>query len=93
MSEARDRGAHTIEASAEGEQGWLDEIKRTAKFGERFRSECTPGYYNNEGKLDNPNGFFTSGYGGGPIKFFRILEQWRESGTFDGIEFGPQKQE
>ena len=46
------------------------------------------GLLQNEGKLDNPNGFFTSGYGGGPIKFFRILEQWREAGTFDGIKFG-----
>jgi len=87
MREARSRGAQTIEASAAGEQGWLDEIKRTAKFGERFRAECTPGYYNNEGKLDNPNGFFTSGYGGGPIKFFRILEQWRDEGTYAGIDF------
>lgn len=87
LNEARARKAPTVEATAEGEQGWLDEIKRTANFGERFRSDCTPGYYNNEGKLSNPNGFFSSGYGGGPIKFFRILEDWRASGKFDGVEF------
>ncbi|HIL97415.1 MAG: NAD(P)/FAD-dependent oxidoreductase [bacterium] len=91
MTEARDRGAKSIEASTEGEQAWQDEIKRTAKFGERFRAECTPGYYNNEGAENNPNGLLTSGYGGGPIKFFRILEQWRAAGTFDGIDFGSDK--
>jgi cation diffusion facilitator CzcD-associated flavoprotein CzcO len=88
LAEARTRGAHTVEATAVGERAWLDEIKRTANIGERFRAECTPGYYNNEGKLNNPNGFFTSGYGGGPIRFFRILEQWRGNGEFDGVEFG-----
>ncbi|MEM6999234.1 MAG: NAD(P)/FAD-dependent oxidoreductase [Pseudomonadota bacterium] len=87
LDEARARQQPVVEATAEGEQGWLDEVKRTAKFGERFRSECTPGYYNNEGRLSNPNGFFTSGYGGGPIKFFRILEDWRANGKFDGVAF------
>ena len=88
LAEVRTRGEHTVEATPEGEQGWLDEVQRTSRFGERFRAECTPGYYNNEGKQANPNGFFTSGYGGGPIKFFRILEQWRENGTFDGVKIG-----
>ncbi len=88
LREARARGAATVEASADGEQAWVDEVHRSANMGERFRAECTPGYYNNEGKLNNPNGFFSSGYGGGPIKFFRILEQWRESGDFKGIDFG-----
>jgi len=87
LAEARRRNTPVVEATAAGEQAWLQEVKRTANFGERFRSECTPGYYNNEGKLANPNGFFTSGYGGGPIKFFRILEDWRNSGKFDGVAF------
>ena len=85
---ARERGAATVEATAEGERAWQDEMQRTAKMGERFRAECTPGYYNNEGKVHNPNGFFSSGYGGGPMKFFRILEQWRQSGNFEGVKFG-----
>ena len=88
LAEAKARQAATVEVTPEGEAAWLEEIERTAVLGERFRAECTPGYYNNEGKLKNPNGFFTSGYGGGPIKFFRILEDWRDRGTFDGVEFG-----
>ena len=25
-------------------------------------------------------------YGGGPIKFFKILDQWRAEGNFEGLE-------
>ena len=88
LAEARLRGATVVEATVEGERAWLQEMARTARMGEEFRAECTPGYYNDEGRPNNPNGFLSSGYGGGPIKFFNILEQWRDAGTFEGIRFG-----
>ena len=45
----------------------------------------TPGYYNNEGKpgeRSGQNGF----YGGGPVEFFKILEDWRAKGGLKGLE-------
>jgi cyclohexanone monooxygenase len=63
----------------------VDEIKRLARLGERFYSECTPGYYNNEGKRGNANGFLSGSYGGGPIAFFRLLEEWRSTGELAGL--------
>ena len=45
---------------------------------------CTPGYYNNEGQLGNPVGFFASTYGAGPIPFFQMLDEWRADGRLDG---------
>ena len=84
ISQVRDQGATMIEATAEGEQMWVDEIQDKSKLGERFRAECTPGYYNNEGKAGNPDGFFTTSYGAGPIRFHRILDEWREDGRMDG---------
>ena len=33
-----------------------------------------------------PNGFFTAMYGAGPIKFFRILDEWRSTGRLEGID-------
>ena len=87
LSEARERGADTVEVTSAGEQGWLEEMQSKARFGEKFRAECTPGYYNNEGKPGNPNGFFSGAYGAGPVMFFRILDAWRQKGDFDGIEF------
>jgi cyclohexanone monooxygenase len=56
-----------------------------ARLGARFRAECTPGYYNNEGQTGNPNQFFNGAYGAGPIRFFRILDEWRENGRLDGV--------
>jgi cation diffusion facilitator CzcD-associated flavoprotein CzcO len=88
LSEARARGARTVEATDAGEQAWQAEMESKAKLGERFRAECTPGYYNNEGKPGNPLGFFSGAYGGGPMLFFQILEEWREQGDFAGISFG-----
>ena len=84
LDQLRSRGAKTVEATPEGENGWVEEMRSKAKMGEKFRAECTPGYYNNEGQTGNPNGFFAFAYGAGPLRFFEILEQWRESGELDG---------
>jgi len=85
LTETRRQDGSTIECTAEGEQGWLDEMASKARLGARFRAECTPGYYNNEGQTGNPNQFFNGTYGAGPIRFFRILDEWRENGRLDGV--------
>jgi cation diffusion facilitator CzcD-associated flavoprotein CzcO len=87
LDHARSEDAQRIECTPEGEQGWVDEMIDKARLGERFRAECTPGYYNNEGQTGNNNGFFSGSYGGGPIRFFRILDEWRNSGRFEGVDF------
>ena len=86
LNEAKRRGGTLVEATVEGEEAWVREMASKAKLGEKFRAECTPGYYNNEGKTGNPNGFFSGSYGAGPIKFFQILDAWREAGDLDGCE-------
>ncbi len=86
LTQARQRGATRIEATLEAEEMWLAEMQDKARIAERFYAECTPGYYNNEGKLDVSNGFFAGTYGAGPIKFFRILNEWRSSGQLEGVE-------
>jgi cyclohexanone monooxygenase len=86
LEQARQRGAKRIEATLEAEEMWLTEMKSKAKIAERFYAECTPGYYNNEGKMDVSNGFFAGTYGAGPIPFFHILEEWRATGRLEGVE-------
>jgi cyclohexanone monooxygenase len=86
LSELRDRGKTVVEASAEGESAYVDEVRSLAKLGARFYAECTPGYYNSEGARDNRNGFFSDMYGAGPIRFFKKLAAWREAGDLDGLE-------
>ena len=87
MNEARQRGARAVDITAEAEQAWVDEMKDKARLGVRFYSECTPGYYNNEGKVGASGGFFSSLYGAGPIRFFQLLDEWRTRGDLAGEVF------
>ena len=84
LDQVKAQGGTTVEATVEGETNWVAEMQSKARMGEQFRVECTPGYYNNEGKSGNPNGFFSFADGAGPLRFFEILEEWRASGTLDG---------
>ena len=86
LATTRDSEATVVEVTPEAEQEWVDEMIDKARLGERFRAECTPGYYNNEGKSGNGNGFFAANYGAGPVKFFQILEDWRDDGSLSGCE-------
>ena len=69
----------SIEITAEAEKKWLDIIAAKAVPRGSFESECTPGYYNNEGDTSTPTLFSTT-YGGGAFEYFDVLRQWRESG-------------
>lgn len=84
LEELQRREATTVEATVDGEMAWVAEMQSKENMGEQFRAECTPGYYNNEGKSGNPNGFFAFAYGAGPLRFFEILDEWRTGGDLDG---------
>ncbi|MEB4209779.1 NAD(P)/FAD-dependent oxidoreductase [Mycobacterium sp. 94-17] len=85
LSEVRHRGAHVLEATDAGEAAWRAEMQRSASS-TRFDAECTPGYYNSEGDLDNPWGIVANRYGAGPVRFWEMLKSWRAEGTLEGIE-------
>ncbi|ROS38729.1 flavin-containing monooxygenase [Amycolatopsis thermoflava] len=71
VAEARKRGA-TVEPTVAAEDAWLRTIERTAPDLEQFLAECTPGYYNNEGKPRKRQSF-----GEGPVAFHELLREWR----------------
>src|SRR5207248_11540944 len=84
VKHAVDNDVRTVEVTAEAEQEWIETVIGRAAFGREFLSECTPGYYNNEGQVSElavQNGFF----GGGSVEFFSILEKWRGEGTLPGL--------
>ncbi len=85
LKQCIDRGARTVETSTAAEEDWVATIKKLAHLGKRFYAECTPGYYNQEGKADG-EGFFSNQYGGGAPEFFNLLEKWREDGRLQGLE-------
>ena len=86
FSALKQRGAKHLEATAEGEAAWVDTLLRASRMSEAFQAECTPGYYNNEGK-PNPLSAQNGSYGRGPVRFFELLAAWREAGDCEGLRF------
>ncbi|MFZ0249393.1 MAG: NAD(P)/FAD-dependent oxidoreductase [Acidimicrobiales bacterium] len=85
LRHAIDHDVTTVEATAEGEDRWLVQLAESARDIRAFQQQCTPGYYNNEGQ-PSADGFIGSSYGKGPMSFFALLADWRESGSFEGLE-------
>ncbi len=85
LRHAIDHDLATVEATTDGEEQWLDRLAESARDIRAFQEQCTPGYYNNEGQ-PGAGGFLSNSYGGGPMSFFQLLADWREAGTFAGLE-------
>jgi cyclohexanone monooxygenase len=86
VTEAEKRGAQVLEPTAEAENAYVQEVRSLARMGQRFYNECTPGYYNSEGAAGNRSGFFSDMYGAGPLRFFEVLAEWRNTGKLEGLE-------
>ena len=84
---AEERQAQTIEPSAEAEAGWCDTIRRLSIQSVQFQMDCTPGYYNGEGKPGKGRGFLDNLYGPGAVAFFDLVRDWREKERMAGLEF------
>ncbi|WP_156255706.1 flavin-containing monooxygenase [Sandarakinorhabdus oryzae] len=87
LSHARATGARRIEATKEAQDKWV-ELLLTAQPGMAgAAADCTPGYYNNEGKATDAAAAFGVGYPLGPVAFFNYIDGWRTSGKFEGLAF------
>jgi cyclohexanone monooxygenase len=85
---ARDLGASTIEATAEAQAKWVELVLTAVPGMAGAAADCTPGYYNNEGKGRDTSAAFGVGYPAGPVAFFSYIDGWRRSGRFEGLAFG-----
>ena len=86
LGECARRDATTVETSEQAEAEWQDEMQRMAMASKDFFEACTPGYYNNEGRISESGGLLSSAYGGGSEAFFKIIRDWRDAGTLGGLE-------
>ncbi|QPC99046.1 flavin-containing monooxygenase [Qipengyuania soli] len=87
VSHAEKAGAKTVEPTEEAEQAWVDFIAsgppRAIGSG-----DCTPGYYNNEGEGWGENSRVFVGDPRGALAYWAHMDAWRNSGKFEGLEFG-----
>ena len=83
------RDVSTVEPTAEAEADWVEGIVKGGVDRRRFVEACTPGYYNNEGRMSDAAA--RSGvFGPGPVAFAQLLKDWREQDDFAGLELdGP----
>ncbi len=86
VSHAEAKGAKVVEVSKQAEDDWVNLL--LSGVGLMLGSpDCTPGYYNNEGRDPGPQARFFVGYPAGAVAYFNYIEGWRTSGDFEGIEF------
>jgi cation diffusion facilitator CzcD-associated flavoprotein CzcO len=78
-------GFATVEVTKAAEDGWMELLAPNLVM-RSFLADCTPGYYNNEGQGPSPHSLL-AGYSAGAPAYFRYVEQWRNSGAFEGLEF------
>jgi cyclohexanone monooxygenase len=77
-------GATEVEVTESAEAAWMDLLHTGVSF--LGTGDCTPGYYNNEGQPAGDQAAWR-GYPLGAVAFFEFINQWRDAGTFEGLEF------
>ncbi|WP_326633241.1 NAD(P)/FAD-dependent oxidoreductase [Nonomuraea fuscirosea] len=83
---AVEHGYAQVEASAEAEQSWVELLLSGA--GRMLGSpDCTPGYYNNEGRDLGMKDRLNVGHPHGAVAYFAYIDRWRTSGAFEGLTF------
>ncbi len=88
ISQARARNVRRLEATPEAEAGWVQTINSLIPDALiEFQRNCTPGFWNNEGKLDSVHRKGTL-YLGGSVMFYDTLRSWREEQAFAGLTTG-----
>ncbi|MBM3660969.1 MAG: NAD(P)/FAD-dependent oxidoreductase [Actinobacteria bacterium] len=86
VAAAEAAGARTVEPTTEAQAAWVRTIIDGSDGRAEFQEMCTPGYYNNEGRPGEGPGWFGGNYGGGAPAFFRLLREWRDAGTLEGLD-------
>ena len=86
VQEALKRGAHEVEVTEAAQKEWV-ELLLTGPGRMIGSLDCTPGYYNNEGQPAGPAAKYAVGYPMGAFAYFKYIQNWRDAGTFDGLEF------
>ncbi len=85
LRRALDDGTAEIEVTQKAEADWM-ELLHSGPGTFIGSTECTPGYYNNEGQPTVAGRDFMLGFPLGATAFFEYLAHWRVGG-FDGLEF------
>jgi cation diffusion facilitator CzcD-associated flavoprotein CzcO len=77
-------GVRTAEVSSAAEDAWHETILANQIDRTKFLSECTPGYFNDEGQKKGP---MHRTFPGSPILYMELLDKWRVERMDKDLEF------
>jgi len=84
IAETLKRGKAVAETTSEGMDAYCKHFAEIEIDTSAFQAECTPSYFSNEGQKNAPWALFRA-YGHGWDAWRKLLSDWREAGTFDGM--------
>jgi cyclohexanone monooxygenase len=81
-------GLDAIEPTAAAQDAWLGVLHANLGAQAMFLAQCTPGYFNAEGKVDMTADPEMRGipFFGPTMKYLQILRDWRSAGELQGLE-------
>lgn len=86
VAHAENVSASEVETTKAAEDSWVEFVLTGAGMA-IGSTECTPGYYNNEGQGLTEKNRHGLGHPGGARAYFQYIDEWRNSGKFEGLEF------
>ncbi|OAL33545.1 hypothetical protein AYO20_07231 [Fonsecaea nubica] len=85
IAESKKRNLKAVEVAQEAEDAWVAHCMDVARGRAEFLRDCTPGYYSDEGTIDDKLLKSQPYLAGGPT-FFKLIEEWRKEGQMRGLE-------
>ncbi|MCL4148871.1 UNVERIFIED_CONTAM: hypothetical protein GTU68_057998 [Idotea baltica] len=86
VSHAEANGHAEVDAEKQAEDDWV-KLLLTGAGMMIGTTECTPGYYNNEGAGLSDKNKYAVGHPAGAKAYFAYIDGWRKSGVFKGLRF------
>jgi cyclohexanone monooxygenase len=86
VSHALQNGFEQVETTEKAERDWVQLITGSPARNADFSENCTPGYYNNEGKPEDGPGWFGGFYPDGSEALFQMFRDWKATGKLEGLD-------
>ena len=86
VAHAESVNANQVEPTQAAQDAWVDLVLSGSGM-MIGNTDCTPGYYNNEGEGVTEKNRHGLGHPGGARTFFAHIAAWRDSGKFEGLTF------
>ncbi|MEU9988147.1 NAD(P)/FAD-dependent oxidoreductase [Streptomyces sp. NPDC048045] len=80
-------GVAVVELTQQAEDSWMSNVGINPDWRTFLGADCTPGYSNNEGTDLGPHSLWDAHEFPDGLGFFQHLQEWRNSGEYDGLEF------